>query len=296
MRKILIVAVALLVLASAGQVSAALFSDGFESHNIGALDKNLSGGPNAAPNGSGNPWFGPAPPNAQVVGVDSGVSPHSGSHMIRGAFVAGADIDQNWYNMAYRLNGGLPFKGNLEFDWWFYDPLGAVGASGLNFRDYAAIGYYNTAPGGTDYPGAGSLNSGATQIQRLSLGANNTSGVDPNFYQVRVVGATDGLGTTGWFNTSVGRSVGWHHGKIVIGSPLVNNTNNVDFYIDNMLSPIFSHNSMTTWGYNVIEVNTKFGSATGYFDDFNLVPEPGSLVALGAGLLSLIGLKRTRRS
>src|SRR3982751_4634126 len=89
--------------------AAILFSDGFESYTAGGspLDKNTAG-PNAAPNGSGNPWFGPAPPNARVVGADSTngptVTPHSGNNMIRGS--APTDLDQNWYNLAYRLNGG----------------------------------------------------------------------------------------------------------------------------------------------------------------------------------------------
>ena len=44
-----------------------LYTDGFESYTAGGnpLDKNLAG-PNSALNGSGNPWFGPAPPNARV--------------------------------------------------------------------------------------------------------------------------------------------------------------------------------------------------------------------------------------
>src|SRR3954468_9661987 len=105
--------------------AAVLYSDGFESYTAGGnpLDKNVAG-PNAAPNGSGNPWFGPAPPNGRVVGADSTngptVTPHSGNNMIRGS--APSDLDQNWYNLAYRLNGGNPFSGNVQFDWWFYDP------------------------------------------------------------------------------------------------------------------------------------------------------------------------------
>src|SRR4051794_40801099 len=65
-----------------------IYSDGFESYTAGAnpLDKNTAG-PNSAPNGSGNPWFGPAPPNARVVGTDTfngpTVTPHSGNNMIR---------------------------------------------------------------------------------------------------------------------------------------------------------------------------------------------------------------------
>lgn len=286
-----IAALAVLVVAlpAAGAV---IFSDGFESYNAGALDKNLSGGPNASPNGSGNPWFGPAPPNARVVGVDSGVSPHSGAQMVRGAPVTGADLDQNWVNIAYRFNGGSAFSGNLTFDWWYYD---ALGAGGSNFKDCAAIGFYNTAPATTDYPGTGSLNS-STQIQRLELGGTGQAGINTSFYQARVVGASGGAGG-GWFDTSTPRSIGWHHGRIIVGPSLGDGTNGVSFFVDNMALATFTHNSVTSYGYNVLELNTKFGSQTGYFDDVSLsnVPEPGSLLALGAGLISLAGMLRKRR-
>src|SRR3954454_8670535 len=108
----------LLVVLTLGTVAPAaiLYTDGFESYTAGGnpLDKNVAG-PNSAPNGSGNPWFGPAPPNARVVGTEGAVLPHSGNNMIRGS--APSDLDQNWYNLAYRLNGGSPFSGNLQFDW-----------------------------------------------------------------------------------------------------------------------------------------------------------------------------------
>lgn len=282
---------ALITLVCAMAVSAApVFTDGFESYNIGALDKNYAG-PNAAPNGSGNPWFGPAPPNAQVVGVDSGVSPHSGSKMIRGAFVSGIDLDQNWYNIAYRHNGGAAFTGNIQFDWWFYDPVGQ-GSGSTNFRDYAALGYYNTAPAGTDYPGTGSLNS-STQIQRLGLGGFNGNAASQTVYCARIVGETAGdAGNAAWFLTGVARSVGWHHGQIIVGPALGNNTNQVTFNIDGVMA--LSRNSITAYGYNVLEFNTKFGSQTGYFDDvsFTIIPEPAT--ALGA-LLALGMLVRHRR-
>ncbi|MCE5325709.1 MAG: PEP-CTERM sorting domain-containing protein [Planctomycetaceae bacterium] len=270
--------------------SAATFSDGFESYNLGALDKNLSGGPNAAPNGAGNPWFGPAPPNGQVVGIDNGVSPFSGNQMLRGANVSGADLDQNWYNLAYRLNGGAPYTGGISLQWYFYDPWGP---GGTNFRDYAALGFYNTAPSATDYPGTGSLNS-STQIQRLSLGApyNASAGFDSSKYQARVIGATDGYSGTSYFNTNTTRTMGWHQGRIVVGSALADGTNTVDFYIDGVLT--FSHNSMTTYGYNIIELDTKFGSQTGYFDDvsFTDVPEPATVTLLALGGLGLLRRKR----
>ncbi len=277
---------AFVLLTCAGGASATvLFSDGFESYTAAGnpLDKNTAG-PNAAPNGSGNPWFGPAPPNARVVGVDSGVSPHSGNNMIRGAFVTGSDLDQNWYNLAYRLNGGSAYTGNIQFEWYFYDPTGQ-NAGSTNFRDYAALGFYNTAPSGTDYPGTGSLNS-ATQIQRLGLGAFNGNAASQTVYNARIVGETAGdAGNAAWFLTGVARSVGWHKGTVKIGPALGDNTNQVDFYVDDIFA--LGRNSKTSYGYNVLEFNTKFGSQTGYFDDasFSTIPEPGSLILLVGGLL-----------
>src|SRR5439155_22833441 len=81
-----------------------VFTDNFESYISGAgdssaLDKNLAGGPNAAPNGSGHPWVGIATlPNIYVVGTEGGVTPHSGTNMIRG-LSGGGDFDQVYYNL-----------------------------------------------------------------------------------------------------------------------------------------------------------------------------------------------------
>lgn len=278
----------LVVLICAGAASASVvFTDGFEGYNNGALDKNASGGANAAPNGSGNPWFGPSPPNAQVVGTDSGVSPHSGSKMIRGAFVTGTDSDQNWYNLAYRHNGGVAYTGNIQFDWWFYDAVGQ-GAGSTNFRDYAAIGYYNTAPSSTDHPSNGSLNTGASQIQRLSLGGYNGNAASQTVYCARVVGETAGdAGASTWFLTGVARSPGWHHGQIVIGPAAADKTNQVIFNIDGAMALTRNTKTSAAWGYNILEFNSKFGSQTGYFDDvtFSVIPEPASLLLLAGGML-----------
>src|SRR5882724_9181844 len=89
-----------------------IFTDGFEGYTAGAnpLDKNIAG-PNSAPNGSGNPWFGPAPPNLRVVGTEGGVNPHSGVNMTRGS--APSDLDEEWVNIAYRFNGGSPYSGGV---------------------------------------------------------------------------------------------------------------------------------------------------------------------------------------
>ena len=292
--KVLFVGVLLLFLTVVQLSAQLLFSDGFENYVGGGnpLDKNYASGPNAAPNGSGNPWFGPAPPNARVVSTENGVAPHGGLQMVRGS--APSDLDENWVNLGYRYNGGSAFSGNLMLDWWFYDPLGSGGS---NLRDFAALGFYNTAPGGTDYPGTGSLNS-STQIQRLSLGASSSTGTgyDATVYQARVVGATDGYTSGGWFNLGTSRSVGWHHGRIVVGAALGDGTATVSFYIDDMLSPALTHNSTTSWGINVIELNTNYGSTTGYFDDISLtlVPEPGTASLLVFGAACWLGWRRRK--
>lgn len=267
--------------------AAVVFTDGFESYTAGGspLDKNTAGA-NSAPNGSGNPWFGPAPPNARVVGSDSTngptVAPHSGNNMIRGKGLV-VDLDQNWYNLAYRLNGGNKYTGNIQFDWYFYDPVGQ-GTGSANFRDYAALGFYNTAPSGTDYPGTGSLNS-STQIQRLGLGAINGNAASQTVYNARVVGdAAGNAGVNGWFLTGVARSLGWHKGTVKVGPALGDNTNTVDFYVDDIFA--LQRNSISASGYNVLEFNSSFGATTGYFDDatFQTIPEPASMLLLACGI------------
>ena len=241
-----------------------VFSDGFESYGAGGVtfDKNHAG-PNAAPNGSGNPWFGPGLPNCDVVGTEGSVTPHSGVNMVRG--IAPNDFDQDYYNLAYRLHGGNVFLGNVMLDWWFYDPLGSGGS---NFRDYMALVDYLTSDGTTDYSPGGT--PGSAINQRFSLGASNPAGFDNTKYQARVVGATDGLsGAATWFNLNVTRSVGWHHGRIIVGGKPPTGAPDVSFYIDDMVNPALTHNAMQGTGYNFIEINASFGPTTGYFDDIS---------------------------
>jgi Bacterial lectin len=242
-----------------------VFSDGFENY-VSAnapLDKNYAGG-NAAPNGSGNPWFGPAPPNARVVGLaEAGITPHSGTNMITGS--AAFDGDQNWYNLTYRLRGGGVYYGNCMLDWWFYDPTGA-GDSG--YRDNVALINYSTVPTTTDYPGTGSLNSGATVYQRATLGgANNlNAGYDSTKYQARNVGSTGYNG--GWNNLSTTRTIGWHHARLIAGPP-TNNIAMLYYYVDDLVVPAFSQLNTSSRGFNAIEINTGQASTLGFFDDIS---------------------------
>jgi hypothetical protein len=257
-----------------------VFSDGFESYASGntPLDKNYAGA-NAAPNGSGNPWFGPAPPNARVVGfAESGVTPHGGTNMITGS--AQNDGDQNWYNLIYRLRGGQVIYGNCMLDWWFYDPSGP-GDSG--YRDNVALINYSTVPTDTDYPGTGSLNTGATVYQRATLGAANnvSAGYDSTKYQARNVGATGYNG--GWNNLSATRSLGWHHARLIVGQP-TNNVAILYYYVDDLVVPAFSQLNTSGRGFNAIEINTGQATTLGFFDDISFaLAVPPNLIPTRSG-------------
>jgi hypothetical protein len=275
-----------------------VFSDGFETYNLGALDKNLSGGPNEAPDGSGNPWWGPCPANLNVVNSgENGVTAHGGSHMIRGN-IATADIDQIYYNLAYRLNAGSAYTGNVMLDWWFYDNLGSGGSAN---EDFVALAYYSLTATTTDWtPGVGntvcnpSLNVSGSTIQRLSLGCSSSEGAgfDNTKYQARVVAPSDSY-AGGWFNTTTPRTVGWHHGRIIVGPSvgpdLLSSYNYVQYFIDDMTNPTFWHIDTLSVGYNNIEINASYGSSRGYYDDvtFAVARPPNIAVSLSGTTATL---------
>src|SRR5882757_7602785 len=98
------------------QVQATSFIDGFEVYAQGALDADLSGGPNEGPNGGANPWFGGNPPNFRVVGAENGVTPHSGTNMVRGCYNCLYDNDTDLYNLSFRNAGGGVYWNNFVQD------------------------------------------------------------------------------------------------------------------------------------------------------------------------------------
>ena len=193
--------------------------EGFECYNTdagqdyGGLDKNMSGGANEAPNGSGNPWFGPNPNNAWVTKamtnpdpIQETVTPHGGQFIIRGnrnatAWYNAWDNDIDHVNIAYRFQNGTPFNRNFSIDWWFFDMLGNTypGDPDLGpgcFGDHAGIEANTAAPTDTDYSGSGDIGTPltGTVTARLAIGAYEPSslGYDEGVYQVQVLSALDG--------------------------------------------------------------------------------------------------------
>ena len=272
----------LTVILSLWQVRATGFTDSFEVYAPGILDATYSGGPNEGASGGPNPWFAAYPAvGMRAVGTEFGVVPHNGTNMIRGHTYNGIlDSATDWYNLSYRCATGGVYFGNIALDWWFYDPLGSGG--GGQYSDYVALCNYDGVATDTDYYSWPTFGS-----QRMSLGAYMPGvGTSVPNYQARIVGATDGVNSDGWFYlTNATRSIGWHHARIVIGAANGAATP-ASFYIDNMVTPALTHATVTDTGFNLLEINADFGNTTGYFDDFTF-QDNAFAPAIGAGPTNL---------
>jgi hypothetical protein len=308
----------LFVAIGSSRANTVLWTEGFENYSTdsgkdyGGLDKNTSGGANAAPNGSGNPWFGPNPNNAWVTKAMTNpdptnvvVTPHSGQFMIRGNRNATDwynywDNDIDHVNLAYRFNGGVPFMGNFSIDWWFHDVLGSTypGDPDLGpgcFGDHAGIEYNTAAPNNTDYSNNGNIGTPATGTvtARLAIGAYEAAlGYDVMVYQAQVLGASDGqfgdsVNTyhwgTGWFNTTVTRTNGWHHAAITVDA-----NNMAVLSIDDTV--VLTHATGATNGFNVfttteIMTTPDTYNQSAYYDDitFSLITGPKILSSSVSG-------------
>jgi hypothetical protein len=264
-----------------------LLFDGFESWNRGALDANFPSGPNAALNAGANPWWGPYPPGppdllvvAAETNIVSGVitnlvTPHGGTNMVRGKHSGSPDFDQNFFNIAWRLNQGKVFAGNVSLDWWFFDPVGANTNTGAapQYQDFASLAYYTAIPLNADYHtnNLGQATPGFATTQ-FSIGASTSRGpgyISTN-YQAQIYPTTSSNAydpTNGWFNLPVARTAGWHHARISVPTTAANGAGTVSFYVDNLASPALTNTASLTNGLNCILLSAENGSLTGYFDD-----------------------------
>jgi hypothetical protein len=296
--KVVIVWSAVLALLVGRLPAAQLLSEGFETYQPDALDANYPAGSNNSPDGGpGNPWWGLTPPDLYVVGAESGVTPHGGTQMVRGDL--GFGFDQDFFNLAYRVNGSNPYLGELTFDWWFYDPTGPANA--VEYQDYIDLAYYQGVPNNTDFTvdatSPPNADIGAPTAQ-LGLGASTaqSGSFDSTKYQALFLGVTNIPGMTntsydgtGWFNTSVLRSIGWHHAEIVVTS---NGIPSASFYISgtNGILPtnaVLTATLVATNGFNVIEMKAHFGSLNGYYDDLSFSSGTNSVVVGPPGSIAI---------
>lgn len=301
--KFVVFSCALATLLVAPSFAGTLLFESFETYNRGALDANSSNDTNTAPNGGpGNPWWGIFTPDLQVVGLEtntnSGIStnivtPHSGTNMVRGKHTGAADYDQDFFNLAYRLNHGRPFTTNLTLDWWFFDPVGARtnANSAPQYRDYVSLSFWTAMPGNTDYHTNvdGMIDPGTANTQ-LSLGAadSEVAGYKSTNYQAQIFRnnvSGDYDTNNGWFNLPIIRSIGWHHAEIVVSAPGTNGITPVAFYIDNLTNALMTNNAEITNGLNCIVLNAEIGNLTGYYDDltFTAIPLPYLNIAASNG-------------
>ena len=291
-----------------------LWTEGFEAYNTepgqtyGNLDKNAVGA-NAAPNGVGNPWFGPGPlpGNGWVTAtmqnplpIQEDIAPHSGTNMMRGGrndasgWYSGWDNDIDHVNLAYRFHNGAPLKGSFSIDWWFYDECGNtyapddMSAGPANFGDHAGIEYSTLAPANTDYvnscyigtPGANGagMNDEYQVTARLAIGAAqpNSGGYILTNYQVQVLGATD-AGTFGVAAEEYG--TGWFNTSFYRtngwrhAAITVDANNTAVFSIDDTV--VLKHATGATNGFNVFtttELQPTLGTynQSAYYDDITL--------------------------
>lgn len=152
--------------------------------------------------------------------------------------------------------------------------------------------FYST--GTRDYLQIIGNNSGGSLAQLIVLGHYN-AGVDYTKYNYRVA-----FGSVNWQDTTLTRSTNkWHAMKIEQIYNPGDATATVNFYIDNSFLATAATSAIN--GVSVLKAGSGLtnGGGPAYFDNIVLtsgaIPEPGSMLALGAGMIGLLGVIRRRK-
>jgi len=150
-------------------------------------------------------------------------------------------------------------------DFWFYD-----NGPNTGMRSYLQLQSYSAGGGSGDL------------LQLIAMGAYN-SGVDTSKYSARIA-----YGGVGWVTLNVPRSTGWHNFRAEVGNGTVMiECDGVQHTWTGVPTPAVTRMRI---GSGLTTANTA-----SYYDDIMFVPEPGSMLALGAGMIGLAGYIRRRR-
>lgn len=179
-------------------------------------------------------------------------------------------------------NGSVNYTNAVDYSFDAAHGLaGLYWTASWNFMDTGATREYLQLQSYSGGGGSGNLQ------QLISLGVYN-AGVDLSKYNFRVA-----IGGVGWGNTTVTRVANvWHAMKVELFAD-----GTVNFWIDGSIAA----STTTTAVYGVTRVRVGSGLTNGgkgaYYDDILLeqIPEPGSLLALGTGLIGLLGVILRRR-